>query len=346
VTLLTLAATGALAAPASADRCPAAPIDLGALLGDVAVAVAVGPGARVVGWSLNADRVPQAVTWRGDRIVPLPIPPDSQALDVNRDGTIVGTFKLAGRDQPFSLAGGRMTALPLAAGMTGGWARKINRAGIAAGWMTDANGNDHAALWTRAGQPVLLDIPPRYTASRARAINRRAEVAGEALDSTDGVLKAFRITERGFELLPGLDATGATRAFDIDDHGRVSGTAGVAPTDHAVTWTPDGAVRALQEPTASTRSQALTINEHGTAAGNSSLPGDPLARARATLWRNGGPPMLLPPLGGRITVDPANILDLRGDTAVGTSATPSGSQHAALWRCASRLAVPVPEGAA
>jgi len=129
----------------------------------------------------------------------------------------------------------------------------VNDGGIAVGFWTDANGNNHGyTVNTNTDRFAAVTDPGAPGASlTAAAINSRGDIAGfytsPATGNTDGFLKAGgKFTD--------LSAPGAssTMVLGVNDHDEVVGTytvgTGSSAAMHGFTWTARGGFKTIDDP--------------------------------------------------------------------------------------------------
>jgi probable HAF family extracellular repeat protein len=251
-------------------------IDLGTLGGGFSAAQDVNENGEVVGYSGDADGGMRGFRWRDGAMValdPLPGDTESSASKINDRGEVLGS---SGRPDSLSRSvlwrpDGSMVDLAALTGFQ--WVADLDDEGRFVGAVSDDGMNGHPALWYRgrttrlsegygsasaindrgeiagmyhggtvgsffwrrgrlAELPPLADLPPGEL-MQAQALNNRGQVVGWAGFVWD--THSNRVSR-----LPGLREF-ATAASDIDDRGRIVGSAGTSPENldhHAVLLTP------------------------------------------------------------------------------------------------------------
>jgi probable HAF family extracellular repeat protein len=173
-----------------------------------------------------------------------------------------------------------------------------------------------------------LDVAATVETDNAVAygLNDSGEVVGAF--NIGVALRPFKtVRQSSFRQLPLLPQDTGGAAYAINDSGEVVGYSSGSNGQRAVSWTRDGAVRALPGP-AGTTSRASDINTRGDVVG---VLGD--TSPRGALWPGKESLVTLAPLFGFTGSEAAGINE-RGDVAgfsVGASGDPDRSR-AVLWR--------------
>jgi len=223
------------------------PIDLGTLGGVNAETRALNNHGTVVGFAQKPgdvfpQRHPTVWTVRGGRVVETrELGPfvNGQAEDVNDQGVVVGWSSAVVNGPPLALRwteqGGLVPIPPL--GGPRSQAAGINRAGDVVGSSTVAPPFvDHAVIWRRDG--TVTDLGTMGGNTTARSINDVGEVAGFGQPCPTCQPHAFYWSPATGMVDLGTFGGFRSFAFEIDDHGRVTGfyeTAG--NIRHAYVWT-------------------------------------------------------------------------------------------------------------
>ena len=129
----------------------------------------------------------------------------------------------------------------------------VNNSGIAVGFWTDANGNNHGYMVNISNDKFSSVTDPNATGASltAAAINSGGDIAGfysnPANGSTDGfLLKHGKFTDLA---VPG---SSSTMALGVNDHDEVVGTytvgTGGSAAMHGFTWTQSGGFQSIDDP--------------------------------------------------------------------------------------------------
>jgi probable HAF family extracellular repeat protein len=204
--------------------------------------------------------------------------------DINDRLTVVGTLQIP-QDlrftQAFKWSDNKLEFLESLGGPYSS-ALAVNAAGDVVGSAQVSSGEKHAVLW-RTKQPRDLGLLAQGNYSRARDINDKDDVVGEANVALNGKPQAFLWRAGKMQQLPNLPGGSLCNAQAINNSGVIVGSCDLASgTSHGVIWR-NGSVEdlgALHD--ADSPSTALDINSLGQVVGTS---GDD--RPRAFLWEKG-----------------------------------------------------------
>jgi probable HAF family extracellular repeat protein len=228
------------------------------------------------GWVLHGK---ETISIEGEKDFSLVYP-----ADINDQLTVVGTLQ-----QPqdlrfthaFKWSNDQLQVLKSLGGAYS-YAGAINAAGDIVGSAQTTGGKRHAVLW-RANQPHDLGLLAQGDYSRARDINDKNEIVGEANLVPNGKPQAFLWRAGKMQQLPTLPGGTVCSAQAINNSGAIVGWCDLpSGAAHGVIWR-NGSIEDLgslhDEDAPST---ALDINSQGQVVGES---GDD--RLRAFLWENG-----------------------------------------------------------
>lgn len=244
--------------------------------GDVAIWHSV-TASEMPGWVLRGT---DTISIEGDKDFSLVYP-----ADINDKLTVVGTLQRP-QDlrftQAFKWSNDHLQILKSLGGPYS-TASAINAAGDVVGSAQTPDGTRHAVLW-QASQPRDLGLLAQGDFSRARDINDKNEVVGEANLVPKGKPQAFLWRAGKMQQLPTLPGGTVCSAQAINNNGVIAGWCDLrSGAAHGVIWR-DGSIVDLgsihgdeDEP-----STALDVNSQGQVVGSS---GDD--RLRAFLWENG-----------------------------------------------------------
>ncbi len=271
-------------------------------------------------WNLfDADRV--AVLWRDGAVINLGVEAfmgvqasanGTSAEGINNKSEIVGTAFGVFNPTGFYWKDGQLRSLGSRV------AHDINERGQIVGEDESCGAAFcPAVLWEPDGRVRSLeDLPGGVNWARARAINDRGEIVGDA-DGTAPDVEA--VSWQGVTVEP-LEPRGTEGfAFDVNNRGQIVGSVGLRSTGgrRAVIWQ-DHELMVLpsrigqeQDP-GGELSAARAINEHGVIVGS-----------RATIWQEGGVAdlneLLCEPLPRGMPLGRANDINERGEIAVDAS---------------------------
>jgi uncharacterized membrane protein len=208
----------------------------------------------------------------------------------------------------------------------------LNERGQAAVSFRGAGTDDYVAAFFD-GERVRLLAPAVDGSRDVSGLNNKGEVVGGYWLRPDGMVpRAYYWSARtGIKPLRPLSAGLRAWPTGINEHGTMVGwaetpTAEGGITEHAVRWTPSGAVLSLAPP-GSIRSVAEAINLAGQVAGVAAI-GD---RQQAILWQRDGSSVVLD--GGLSGAGSAHLLNDMGDAAgYGAGPGPVGLMaQGAIW---------------
>lgn len=200
--------------------------------------------------------------------LPGPLPNDSQGLDINDAGQVVGSAFLPNGDERAVLwQDGTIRELGTLGGRTS-YALGINAAGLAVGAATLPDGFGHAALW-EAGSTHDLGTLPGGIVSGASKINTTGQIVGF---STTAAFTAHAVVWRN-GIIEDLGTLGGANSYaqSINDAGQISGSSQTAAGNyHAFLWQ-DGRMQDLGTlpPPFDAYSAASGISASGEVIGNS-----------------------------------------------------------------------------
>jgi probable HAF family extracellular repeat protein len=204
--------------------------------------------------------------------------------DINDRRTVVGTLQIP-QDlrftQAFKWSDSKLELLESLGGPYSA-ALALNAAGNVVGSAQISSGANHAVLWRRK-QPRDLGLLAQGDYSRARDINDKDDIVGEANVVPNGKPQAFLWRAGKMQQLPNLPGGSLCNAQAINNNGTIVGSCDLASgTNHAVIWR-NGSVEDLGTlHDADSPSTALDINSTGQVVGSS---GDD--RPRAFVWEKG-----------------------------------------------------------
>lgn len=279
----------------------------------------------------------RAVVWQGRIVVARPAGDlESEALDVNDDGLVVG-YLLDGRvGRAFEWRAGSLQRLPGLPNSAGESANAVNDGGLVVGVAHSAGGPNQAVFW-RNGQLGRVPPPPGYNGGTAIAVNDAGAIAGILNGGVGGrPTKGFVWSDGKLRVLNGLAPSSSVQVAGIDDLGRVYGASTTAAGRfHAIRIDPDGRVHDFGELPGGGTSEVLGVSARGDVVGFAEQPNPGSQYVfRAVVAHPRGTLLVLPGLGrpGRGS-DTATDINDQGD-AVGTS-RPAGAYHnvPVLWRC-------------
>ncbi|WP_161557463.1 DUF3466 family protein [Acidisarcina polymorpha] len=227
-----------------------------------------------------------AVEIPGLRDFPLVFP-----ADISNDETVVGLVQASG-DMRFTRAfrwkpGQHPEILPPLNGKASD-ATANNAAGEIVGEAQVSGGAYHAVLWHNR-TPVDLGVLAAGDYSKARDINNRSTVVGEANTTPNGKLHAFVWEKASSKMRQLPDPPGSTfcSAQAINDSGEVIGSCDLAHgIAHGVLWRDEKVVDlgSVGEDADDSVSTALDINIHTQIVGSSEIAD---GKQRAFLWEHG-----------------------------------------------------------
>jgi len=336
IVTVTLGVAGAEPARAGSGSCRPAVTALPGLGGTFAEARGANRSGVTVGGAQTADGRVKAVWWGRDgrvRTIETGSGVIDTALDANDAGAIVGIA-----DNPetgltrgwYRSKRGKVTFLPVPAGVIGSYAARINNAGRVAGYVFFDTERFAPALWsTPSSRPVLLARLPGRPDGLAFGINDAGTVVGGL-----GVSFGDLIPARWRHARPALLRVGGVAVpgigNDVNNRGQVAGTANrPSGGEQAVRWSADGTARPLGVLPGGSTSVGLGISAQGWVTGRAE---DRTGLTRAVVWPGHGPLRTLPALvrGGATT---GNAVDNAG-TVVGQSDAAGEVSKAVRWRCA------------
>jgi hypothetical protein len=148
----------------------------------------------------------------------------------------------------------------------------VNDSGIAVGFYTDGQGNNHGYevtiknhRFTRVTDPSLPDA-----SLTAAAINNKGDVAGvytNAAGTTDGFLE----THGGQFIDLAVPGASSTMALGVNSHDEVVGTfsvgSGSSAQNHGFTWTRKGGFHSIDDPQGQGTTTINGVNDHGDLVG-------------------------------------------------------------------------------
>ena len=319
--------------------------------------VAINDTGTVAGSSSAAGGAFHAFVWRSGKLVDLGTLPgkrNSEAVDVNNDGSVTGNSyasRASGSGalvavRAFVWQGARLRDLGSLGGRSTS-AAAINDRGQIVGWSETKTGVRHAFVWTNGRMRDLGTLPQRRYCE-AVAINTRGEIAGscysglspdtqppglrwppgEAYRKTD--LRAF-VWRNGTLTAVTPDTTAPSIAVAISDSGQVIGdtlTRGtVYPTLPHGFSSRNGRAALLSGPRGTTTSAALALNARGEIVGWAGVEG----AYSAYLWQ-GATRTALPNPGGAGHDDKVSASAITADgTVVGTRTATMDAARAVLW---------------
>ena len=205
--------------------------------------------------------------------------------DINDQLTVVGSLQVP-QDLRFTQAfkwSDKKLELLKSLGGAYSTASAVNAAGSVVGSAEIGSGEKHAVLW-RSKLPRDLGLLAQGNYSRARDINDKNEIVGEANLVPNGKPQAFLWRAGKMQQLPNLPGGTICSAQAINNSGAIIGSCDLANgTGHGVIWR-NGSVEDLgtlgNEDSATT---ALDINALGQVVGSSNDDD----KLRAFLWENG-----------------------------------------------------------
>jgi len=241
-------------------------------------------------------------------LAPLPGDANSQGISINKGGDVVGnSIGATTTGVVWDRHGNTTMLLPLGTDIDS-FAQGINARGDAVGYSRSGappcGAGDTAVQWTRHGASIPLQPLPGDTEARAFAINNNGIVAGISLSprraDCTAAFTAVRWDRHGNPTA--LTSPSATLlegfANDITEDGAVSGFVNDAAGTQfaAVTWDRNNVPTPLPAGFLSPLYAAFGLNTSGVVIGPAL---DGAFASSALMWDgNGGPPSMLPPLGG------------------------------------------------
>jgi probable HAF family extracellular repeat protein len=177
-----------------------------------------------------------------------------------------------------------------------------------------AEGPNEAVRW-RDGEVEPLG-PAFGLDTTVAAVNEHGVVVG-TVTGQDGVQHAFRHRDGRYERLP--ESGGSSAALDVNARGDVVGH----DAGRLVVWPATGPPRLLAVPPGEAPYGRAAIDDDGTVAARTGHVAEGALRWRAYAWI---------PAGGRRSLPPADVQDLRNGRIVGSTGDPDGVTTAASWR--------------
>jgi probable HAF family extracellular repeat protein len=170
------------------------------------------------------------------------------------------------------------------------------------GWASNAENQQHAALWDKPGHPQDLGVLTEDGRSVAVDINNQSQVVGYA-STSDGQTHAFLWTKhKGMEDLGVLPGASDSMATAINNHGIVVGSSG----DRAFLWDRERGMRALKSLPGAIASDASDINDKGQVVGTARFSSNS-DTFRAFIWQAGLGATELPLLPGATSSEARGI---------------------------------------
>jgi hypothetical protein len=148
----------------------------------------------------------------------------------------------------------------------------VNDAGLAVGFWTDANGNNHGyTVNIHTGRFASVTDPVAPSASlTATAINGKGDIAGfyvNAAGNTDG----FLLTPHGHFTDLAVPGASMTQALGVNGHDEVVGVytvgTGAGAVTHGFTWTPGGGFATVDDPHGQGATTVNGVNDAGDLVG-------------------------------------------------------------------------------
>ena len=336
-----LCAVAVTPASAGAAECRPRVSALPSLGGGEGEVMDFGPAGTAVGGALDAEGRFTAVLWRDGRIVDLGLPRgDSEAMDVNGSGTVVGSYDHSddpGSQRAFAWRDGEFRTLPgLLPDGRGAGARRIDEHGTIVGSAIDALGRELPVRWRGGRLERLGPLPEPFEHGYALGISASGAISGGLYgDEPFGPPVPFLWQDGRFTILPALAGPASVEgpfgeANLIDDRGVAAGSSDDErglPT--ATVWR-DGAAHSLGLLADDGFSQILGANGLGDYTGwASGAEGEVHA-----FVSDGGPLRALTGLSGDPTqFSIAHAINARGDVG-GISLDADETARPTVWRCA------------
>ncbi len=127
----------------------------------------------------------------------------------------------------------------------------VNDEDVAAGFYTDATGNNHGYTYNILTGRFHDVTIPGATSVTATAINSRGDVAGTEVDQS-GNTDGFLLTRRGRVITLDVPGASSTTALGVNDHREVVGSyqvgTGSSVLTHGFTWTPQAGFQTVDDP--------------------------------------------------------------------------------------------------
>jgi probable HAF family extracellular repeat protein len=227
---------------------PTGPIDLGTVGGLQGIALGVNSAGQIVGSTTPTTAVAptHATYWSGIGGLPadlgtLPGLPNSDAININAGGQIVGYSYIGSGDSVRATFWASSSASPIDLGTLGGaigYAYSLNDSGQIVGHSSTSGGELHATLWNSSTSAPIDLGTLGGTRSLGRDINDAGVVVGSS-QLADGAIRAF-LWDGSIHPLDTLGG-GSDQAWSLNDAGQVVGQSSSPEGDlRAVLWTHSG----------------------------------------------------------------------------------------------------------
>ena len=284
-------------------------------------ATSISDDGRIAGWILGTTWR-RAVRWEGDTLVmaaTLSSQYDSEGLDINTSGTMVGYVNLtSGGLVPVRWTSSSIELLS-AVGLKGR-ALSINASGVIVGFLVQSQGINRPVRWQPDGTLQYINIPFGYVHGVATGINDAGDIVGYVYNAS-AQLFAYRWNATGGGLVLGSSFGPTTLATDIASNRAASG--------YVYAW--DAAnVRHQYAASFDATGHGVIVGPAGSSAGRLSEKGR-IAILQTSLpqtWKGGSLTTL--PLPGRYLFGTTAGVNTCG-TTVGSVIAGTGAYRAVKW---------------
>lgn len=247
-------------------------------------------GSAPVAVAESAERPPTS------RLLPLPQGGlHSFVKGLNRSGTIVGEYYVAGSDGPLGIRwnADRPGYTPLAplAGEKFSTATAVSDRGWAAGVSYNTRPGANPVRWTPGATPTRLALPDGAVGGNAAAVNNSGVVVGDAAGADNRSHPLRWRSDGGRTDLPVLPGDDSGTAVSVNNAGTAVGWTekreGAGGPAHPVRWNAAGAVSPLPLPAGFDGARTNRITENGWIFGHGRLAGS-TAYDRVLVWAADG----------------------------------------------------------